>query len=191
MKAPYNYIVHTDKRYVNESESGLIVNTEITERDGEFVNRVGTVVAAPIYDELNIPVGSKVIVHHNTFRRWYDVRGNEVNGSAFWNENEYVVNQDSIYAYDSGDGWVSCDKYCFVKPIEERTGLLEERRNYYGIIAIGNDKSPPVGSKIAYTPNSEYTFYIDHEKLYRVYINDNCVLFNGLKEKETADTESL
>ena len=191
MRAPYDYIVYTDKRYNNESESGLILNSEITERDGEFVNRVGTVVGTPLDDIHNIPMGSKVIVHHNIFRRWYDVRGNEKNGSAFWDENHYIVNQDLIYGYDSGDGWVSCDKFCFVKPLEDRYGLLEQRRAYRGTIAIGNKFSPPVGAEIAFTPDSEYTFYIDHEKLYRVYIKDICILFNGLKEKETADTESL
>ena len=189
MKAPFNYIIYTEHRYNNETDSGLVINTEITERDGEFVNRVGTVVAAPIHDMLYIPVGSKVIVHHNIFRRWYDVRGIEKNGSAFWSENEYIVGQESIYAYDSGDGWVSCDEFVFIDPLEDRTGLLNTRRPYVGYIHIGNDKSPPVGAKIAFTPNSEYFFEIDGKRLYRVYLKDICILFNESKEEETADTK--
>ncbi len=182
MRAPTNYIIFTEKRYNNETDSGLIVNTEITERDGEFVNRVGTVIAPPLYDKLNIPEGSKVIVHHNVFRRWYDVRGKERNGGAFWSENTYIVDQDMIYGYDSGDGWVSCDRYCFVKPIEDRYGLLETRRQYTGTIAIGNDHCPPKGSKIAFTPDSEYFFEIDGEKLYRVFVHDLAILFNEEEE---------
>ena len=182
MRAPFNYIIFTENRYNNETESGLVINTEITERDGEFVNRVGTVVGTPLMDDLNIPMGSKVIVHHNTFRRWYDVRGNVKNGSAFWSENQYVVNQDSIYGYDSGYGWKSCEGYTFIKPLEDRTGLLETRRKYTGYVCIGNDSSPPVGSLIAFTPDSEYFFEIDGEKMYRVFTRDICIQFNELKE---------
>ncbi len=190
MRTPFNYIIFTENRYNNETESGLVINTEITERDGEFVNRVGKVVGTPLMDNLNIPMGSNVILHHNVFRRWYDMRGNEKNGSAFWNDQEYIVNQDSIYAYDSGDGWISCDKYCFVKPIHDRYGALNERRNYIGTIAIGNDKTPPVGSKIAYTPNSEYLFYLDGERYYRVFLRDICILFNEHKEEERTNSQS-
>ncbi len=190
MRAPFNYIISTEKRYNNETESGLVLNTEITERDGEFVNRVGKVIATPIHDELDIPIGSKVIVHHNVFRRWYDMRGREKNGSAFWSESEYIVNQDSIYAYDSGEGWISCDKYCFVKPLEDRIGLLEHRRKFTGYIAIGNDKNPPVGSKIAFAPDADYFFEIDGEKLYRVFTRDICILFNEHKEEERANSQS-
>ncbi len=190
MRAPFNYIISTEKRYNNETDSGLVLNTEITERDGEFVNRVGKVVAIPMKDDLKIPIGSEVIVHHNTFRRWYDVRGNERNGTGFWSESEYSVGQENIYAYNSGDGWISCDKFCFVKPIHDRYGVLEERRNYIGTIAIGNDKTPPVGSKIAYTPNSEYLFYLDGERYYRVFLRDICILFNEHKEEERANSQS-
>ncbi len=188
MRAPFNYILFTENRYNNETESGLVINTEITERDGEFVNRVGEVVGTPLMDYLNIPMGAKAIVHHNVFRRWYDVRGKERNGAAFWDENHYIVSQDQIYGYDSGDGWVSCDEFCFVEPIEGWHGSLERRKQYLGHIAIGNDKSLPVGSKIAFTPDSEYVFYIDGKKLYRVYIRDICIEFNESKEETTADT---
>ena len=191
MKAPFNYIISTTHRYNNTTDSGLVINTEITERDGEFVNRVGTVVGTPLMDGLNIPMGSKVIVHHNTFRRWYDVRGNERNGASFWNENEYIVDQDLIYAYDSGDGWVSCDRFAFIKPLEDRIGVLEHRRKFTGHVCIGNEFSPPVGSLIAYAPDSDYFFEIDGEKMYRVYIKDICILFNESKREEKADTSSF
>ena len=188
MRAPYNYIIYTENRYNNETSSGLVVNTEITERDGEFVNRVGEVVGTPLMDDLNIPMGAKVIVHHNVFRRWYDVRGNEKNSRGYWDENRYIVDPEQLYAYDTGDGWKSLPRFCFVKPLEIRTGALENRQECVGHIVIGNENSPPVGSKVAYRPDCEYTFYIDEVKLYRVYLNDICILLNEHKEEETTVT---
>lgn len=51
MKSLYNYIISTNDRYNNKTSvdgKELILNTEITERDYEFVNRIGTVISTPI-----------------------------------------------------------------------------------------------------------------------------------------------
>ena len=39
----------------------------------------------------NKEIGDEVILHHNVFRRWYDIRGNEKNSAAFLSENDYIV----------------------------------------------------------------------------------------------------
>jgi hypothetical protein len=47
MRSLYNYIISTKDRYNNKKSVGdkeLILNTEITERDYHFVNRVGKVI---------------------------------------------------------------------------------------------------------------------------------------------------
>ena len=84
MKSLYNYIISTNNRYDNKKaveDKELILNTEITERDYHFVNRVGKVISTPINIKTPIKPGDDVIVHHNVFRRWFDVRGNEKNSS--------------------------------------------------------------------------------------------------------------
>ena len=75
MKSLYNYIISTTNRYDNKvsiDNKELILNTEITERDYKFVNRIGTVVNVPININTPIKPGDEVIIHHNVFRRWFD-----------------------------------------------------------------------------------------------------------------------
>ena len=46
MKSLYNYIIYTDSRYDNKKNidgKELILNSELSERDYKFVNRIGTV----------------------------------------------------------------------------------------------------------------------------------------------------
>ena len=89
MKTPHNFIVEPlGERYNNVKKIGdseLILNTEIFNH--EFINRKAIVKAVPTACETKIQIGDTVIVHHNVFRRWYDVKGNEKNSKSFFNEN--------------------------------------------------------------------------------------------------------
>ena len=108
MKSLFNFIITTDDRYNNKIDldgNELIVNTEITERDYMYVNRIGIVTNLPILTETQIKVGDEVIVHHNVFRRWYDQSGIEKNGKAFLSEDTYTVEQDQIFAYKRDGEW--------------------------------------------------------------------------------------
>ena len=71
MKSLYNYIIYTDNRYDNKKNidgKELILNSELSERDYKFVNRIGTVKSVPINYKTKIKPGDKVIVHHNVVR---------------------------------------------------------------------------------------------------------------------------
>ena len=108
MRSLYNYIISTNSRYDNKVSVGskeLILNTEITERDYLFVNRIGTVINAPINIKTPIESGNEVIVHHNVFRRWYDVRGNERNSGNYIKEDTYTVSEEQIFAYKQNGKW--------------------------------------------------------------------------------------
>ena len=86
MQSLFEYIISTENRYNNKIDvdgKELVVNTEITERDYMFVNRIGKVLQTPVYNNSVIKKGDYVILHHNVFRRWIDVRGNEKNSSSF------------------------------------------------------------------------------------------------------------
>ena len=65
MKSLYNYIIYTDSRYNNKKNidgKELILNSELSERDYKFVNRIGTVKSVPINYKTKIKPGDKVIV---------------------------------------------------------------------------------------------------------------------------------
>jgi hypothetical protein len=90
MQSIFNYIISTNNRYNNKTVVGnkeLILNTEITERDYMFVNRIGVVENLPIAFKTNIREKDKVIVHHNVFRRWIDQSGSERDSANFLKEN--------------------------------------------------------------------------------------------------------
>ena len=107
MKSIYNYIIFSQNRYNNSTDVGgkeLILNTEITERDYQFVNRIGTIVSTPLLEDNPIKEGVEVILHHNVFRRWIDIRGVEKDSSSLIKENHYMVSPDQIYAYKENNG---------------------------------------------------------------------------------------
>ena len=68
MRSLQNYIISTNNRYNNKVDVGdkeLILNTEITERDYMFVNRIATVISTPLEVKTPIEKGDDIIVHHN------------------------------------------------------------------------------------------------------------------------------
>ena len=79
MKSVHNFVVTPKgQRYNNTKRVGdseLILNTEIFNH--EYVNREATVVSSPMVGDTEIKPGDTVIVHHNVFRRWHNIRGVE------------------------------------------------------------------------------------------------------------------
>ena len=191
MKSLRNYIISTNERYNNEINvdgGSLIVNTEISERDHHYVNRIGTVWSVPLVYNTPIEPGDDVVVHHNVFRRWYDVRGNERNSSSYIDEDCYTVSPDQVFAYKRHDKWKAMPGYCFVKPLEDRRGVLGRRRELTGVLHYSNEMLSELGLKIGdticFAPASEYEFNIDGEKLYRILIDDITI---KLYEKEKVE----
>ena len=86
MKSVLNFIVKplNDNRYNNKKKIGdkeLILNTDNFSH--KFVNRHAIVVEVPSVGDTNIQKGDLVIVHHNVFRRWNDVRGVEKDSKSY------------------------------------------------------------------------------------------------------------
>jgi hypothetical protein len=171
VKSPYNYIIKPKGERYNNTVSvdgkSLITNTDIF--DHKHVNREAIVLATPKALDANIKEGDAVIVHHNVFRRWNDARGNERNSKSFFKEDQYFVSEDQIFAYKSTDTWRPMKGFCFVKPIKSRDNFSQDvEKPLVGIIKY-SDGSQDVGDLVGFTPNSEYEFIIDGERLYRVY----------------------
>ena len=194
MKALHDYIVTTDNRYNNAVDvegKELIVNTEITERDAEFVNRIATVIATPASKESAIQVGDDVIIHHNVFRRWYDMRRNEKNTGSFIKENQYVVSEDQVFAYKRDGEWKATLRYCFVEPIVDDSMFKDKRyKHLKGVLRFTDDYLDSLGIKpgtiVGFTPDSEYEFTIDDKLLYRIY-STHLTIDYGLQERKTTN----
>ena len=171
MKSVYNFVVKPiGKRYNNVKKVGdkeLIINTEIFNH--QYVNRQATVISKPIIGDTDIDVGSDVILHHNVFRRWHNVKGVEKNSKSYFNEDTYIVQPDQIFLYKKFWQWHSPKGFCWVKPIKNKDKYANsETQENIGIIKY-TDGSFEINDLVGFTPISNYEFVIDGELLYRVY----------------------
>ena len=171
MKSVYNFVVKPiGKRYNNVKKVGdkeLIVNTEIFNH--QYVNRQATVISKPIIGDTDIDVGSDVILHHNVFRRWHNVKGVEKNSKSYFNEDTYIVQPDQIFLYKKFWQWHSPKGFCWVKPIKNKDKYANsETQENIGIVKY-TDGSFKIKDLVGFTPISNYEFVIDNELLYRVY----------------------
>jgi hypothetical protein len=178
MKAPFDFVIEPKgSRYNNTTQVGsseLILNTEIYNH--EYVNRQAVVKSVPTAFKTEIEPGDVVITHHNVFRRWLDVRGEEKNSRSYFDENTYLIKEDQIFLYRTPQRWSRFKEsewkatkgYCFVQPIKERKDLgVDQEESCIGIIKY-TDGSYEKGDLVGFTPFSTYEFIIDGERLYRV-----------------------
>ena len=166
---------YNNKKKIGDQE--LIVNTTI--ENAKYVNRLGIVLAAPT--EKEIPLGSIVVVHHNVFRTYLDMKGNQRKSNEYFRDKQYLVDEERIFMYDDGEGWKTTKDYCFVSPIDyiQDSDLFrteEKEEKHVGLIKVSSTFQP--GTKVGFTINSEYEFEIDGEKVYRMRHSDICIKFN-------------
>ena len=173
MKSVYNFVVTPiGERYNNTKKVGdkeLILNTEIFNH--QFVNRLAKVISTPIIGDTDIKPGDIIVIHHNVFRRWHNIRGEEKNSKSYFNESTYLINPDQIFLYKRNKEWITPKGYCFVKPLKTTNQFnIESEKPLQGIVKY-SDGTVKVNDLIGFRPGSEYEFIIDGERLYRVLSN--------------------
>ena len=190
MKSIYSFIITPfNERYENEVKVGdkkLIVNTSI--EDHKFISKRAKVLSVPIAFHTDIKEGDEVIVHHNIFRRWYDVRGNEKNSAQYFEDDKYFCNLDQIYLYKENNQYKPNLNYCFVKPLVNKDDLrTQKEKPLIGVMKYPNsfleDQGITKGTVVTFKPNSEFEFIVGDERLYCMKSND-IVLNHGYKENE-------
>jgi hypothetical protein len=175
MKSLYSFIVKPiDERYDNirkVEEKELIINTSI--ENHRFVSKKAAVVSTPAAYTSKIKVGDELYVHHNIFRRWYDQKDRERNSSTFFKDDLYFVSPEQIYMYNLKPHL----DYCFVKPLKNQN-ILENRKEQpnVGVVKYSNSSLETLGitpgTLITFTPDSEFEFIINGERLYCMKSND-------------------
>ena len=173
MKSVYNFVVKPrGERYNNTKKfdgGELILNTDIYQH--HYVNREAIVISTPIIGDTDIKPGDTVIVHHNVFRRWNDVKGVERNSKAYFNEDTYFINHKQIFLYKQEDKWIAPKGYCFVIPLKATDQFnTESEKPLQGIVKY-SDGTVNVNELVGFRPNSEYEFVVDGERLFRVLSN--------------------
>jgi len=180
MKSIYDFIIEPkNTRYNNTKKVGdkeLVLNTEIFNH--QYVSREAVIKHLPLAIETELQVGDEVIIHHNVFRRWHNIKGEEKNSRSYIDENTYCIKEDQIYSYNrNNQGWKTLSGYCFVKPIKSNDNFVTEREELFvGIMKyvdpLLEEYNISEGDLVGFTPNSEFEFVIDGERLYRVLTTD-------------------
>lgn len=191
MKALYQFIVKPNgQRYNNVKKLGdnsLLLNTSI--ESFRHINKEAIVIATPAAFKTDIKPGDTILIHHNIFRRWYDIKGKERNGSTYFKDNMYFVNIEQVYGYKKDNDWVMINNRCFVKPIKETSPYsTEKEQKHIGILKYGNDvlKAAQInpGDLVGFTPKSEWEFIIDDERLYCMKSNDIAIKHEFKRNEE-------
>ena len=206
MKAPFDFVIEPKgNRYNNTKKIGdkeLILNTEVFIH--QYVSREAIVKHIPLVTKTKIQPGDEVIVHHNVFRRWHDIKGVEKNSRSYIDENTYAVGEDQIFAYkrkvlmkektcggevlvEKYNQWEAADGFCFVKPIKSNDELnIIKERPLIGIMKYTNKDLPNINNNdlVGFTPRSEFEFVIDGERLYRVLTQDISIKYEYQGDEE-------
>ena len=170
MKSLYGFLIKPiGERYNNVKkidDKELILNTDIYNH--QYINREAEVLSIPKIVETDIKVGDTVVVHHNVFRRWNDVKGREKNSKSYINEDLYIVHSDQIFLYKRKNKWMAPKGYCFVQPIKETNEFnIKTEKRCIGVV-LHSDGSSNVGDLVGFTPFSTYEFIVDNIRSYRV-----------------------
>lgn len=182
MKTPYLYLIEPEgDRYNNVKQiegKELIMNTTMDETDFKYTNRIGKIIGTPRRGGI-LEEGDRVIVHHNTFRKWFNVRGKLKDSSNYIKDGAFYAGTDQIFAYDRGDGWVTLEDYCFIEPLIDREKDLSNLyiragawSTEYGKVHITNpilsEQGVEIGDTVFFDKRAAYRFDIDGKILYKM-----------------------
>jgi hypothetical protein len=179
MKSPFYFIAKPmeGKRYDNTKNiGGIEIILSTSEEDHKFSNRQAQVVELPLGYEGPILPGDTLIVHHNAFKFYNDMKGRRRSGKSFFKDDLFFIEPDQFFMYKQNGEWKPYDRYCFVKPLPAIDSYIKKpfsEEPLMGIMKYPNEyllsQGVNPGAVVCFAPDSEYEFNIDGEKLYRIY----------------------
>ncbi len=178
MKSPFGFIVTpvNDTRYDNVKKIGEVdFITSSSKEDHTVSNRFANVISTPINYDGDVKVGDILVVHHNVFKYYNDMKGREKSGRSFLKDNLFIVEPNQFFMYKQDGQWKSHLDYCFVKPSNKEESVIFNSDKYQaltGTIEVTNPELTSLGlktgDKVCFKPESEYEFKIDDQTLYRM-----------------------
>lgn len=174
------------RRYDNiKNIGGLDIITSVSQEDHTSTNRFAEVVSVPLNYSGNVSIGDTLLVHHNVFKIYYDMKGKEKSGRSFFKDDLFFIEDDQFFMYKHNGEWNAHSKYCFISPVKEKDYILNKNckeEPLYGVIRYINDEllslGLSVGDEISFEPNSEYEFNIDGERMYRMFTKNIAIKWN-------------
>ena len=186
MKSLYDFMVKpVGNEYNNEVAVGdkkIILNTKI--ESFKFVNNIAEVVEVPTAYETPIKKGDLIVIHHNVFRTFYDMKGVKKKSRSSFVDGLYFCALDQVYLYKRNNKWNSINNRCFIKPLKIKDGLeVVKEQKLIGILKIGNSSLEALGinegDTVGYTPYGEYDFIVEEQRLYCMKSNDIVIKYEN------------
>jgi len=84
-------------------------------------------IAVPLGYDGPIKIGDTLLVHHNVFKYYNDMRGRQQSGKSYFKDDLFFIDNDQFYMYNHNDKWYSHDRYCFVKPVKKQDSYIYKR----------------------------------------------------------------
>ncbi len=183
MKSPHCFIVKPvdGRRYDNiRTYEGKEFIISTSQEDHTVSNRFAEVLARPTYYSGPVRVGDIVIVHHNVFRYYYDMKGRQKSSWHYVMDDVFIVEPQQVYLYMRDGIWNAPSPFCFVRPVESEDHMftqLGSLEQLWGELVFKNNDIEYVscGDVVSFTPDSEYEFRIGEEVLYRMYNRNICL----------------
>ncbi len=179
MKSPFYFIAKpvNGRRYDNiKSISGIDFITSSSEEDHKAANRYAEVIELPIGYNGPVKTGAILLVHHNVFKLYNDIKGRRRSGKSFFHDDTFFIEPDQFFMFFQDGCWQAYDRYCFVKPIpvvKEYLNKNVSEEPLMGEMYLPNEyllsEGIKRGTKVCFKPESEYEFMVDGIKLYRMF----------------------
>jgi len=190
MKALYDFIIkplgdtYDNKIKIDGLE--LILNTKI--ESFKFVNNLAIVVETPLEIKTPIKKGDIILIHHNVFRTFYDIKGIKKKSRSFFKDNLYFCALDQVYLYKRTNTLKSINERCFIQPLKNTNKLTTEKeQKLIGVLKIGNSSLEALGihegDTVGYTPYGEYDFIVNEKRLYCMKSNDIVIKYGNKKNQ--------
>lgn len=165
------------KRYNNTKEiGGIEFITSTSEEDHTHSNRFAEVVSLPILYNGPIQRGDTLVVHHNVFKFYNDMKGRRKSGKSYFMDDLFLVDMEQFYLYGKEGDWKAHDRFCFVEPLPVEESYIYKpisKEPLMGTMVYPSDyllsKGIDKGTRVSYKPESEYEFEIDGKTMYRIY----------------------
>jgi len=179
LRSPFQFIVkpRNGRRYDNVLDwDGFEFISSTSEEDHKVSNRYAEVVEVPLSYSGSIKVGDTLLVHHNVFKFYNDMRGRRKSGKSFFKDDLFFVDNEQFFMWHDGSSWNAHDRYCFIEPVPTEDSYIYKpisKEPLIGIMRYPNSylksKGVDSGDKVSFQPDSEYEFNVDGTIMYRVY----------------------
>jgi hypothetical protein len=180
MRSPDQFIVKPidEKRYADTIDiAGIDFIVTSDQEDAKNSNREAVVHSLPLRYDGPIEVGDHLLVHHNVFKFYYDMKGRQRNGKSYFRDGLFFIDDQQFFMWRKPDGdWQSVGDSCFLAPVPERETWLTKfsgSEPLLGQVRYSNESLRVAGVKegdiVFHQPECEYEFRVSGEVLYRMF----------------------